>query len=50
VSIKNAGLANGGIMPMTEQHGDSPPYWLVYFTIPSCNGTGARWRSVGRAA
>jgi predicted enzyme related to lactoylglutathione lyase len=25
VSIRNAGHTNGGIMPMTEQHGDAPP-------------------------
>ena len=32
VTIKNAGSSNGGIMPMTEQHGDAPSYWLTYFT------------------
>src|SRR3712207_52110 len=33
VSIRNAEFSNGGIMPMTEQHGDAPPFWLTYFTV-----------------
>jgi predicted enzyme related to lactoylglutathione lyase len=34
VAIENAASQNGGIRPMTEQHGDAPPYWLTYFTVP----------------
>lgn len=34
ITIKNAGISNGGIMPMTEQHGDAPSYWLTYCTAP----------------
>src|SRR5919199_1048247 len=45
--IKNAGSSNGGIMPMTEQHGDAPPHWLAYFTVPSCEEAGARVRELG---
>ena len=37
VVIKNAGRTNGGIMPMTEQNGDIPSFWLAYFTVPSCD-------------
>jgi predicted enzyme related to lactoylglutathione lyase len=37
-TIKNAGSANGGFMPMTEQHGDAPSFWLPYFTVASCDG------------
>jgi uncharacterized protein len=47
VTIKNAGSSNGGIMPMTEQHGDAPPYWLAYFTVPSCDAAVARVRELG---
>src|SRR5919107_2310294 len=36
VTIKNADFENGGIMPIMEQHGDAPPHWLAYFTVPSC--------------
>jgi hypothetical protein len=34
VVIQNAGSSNGGIMPITEQHGDAPPYWLAYSRFP----------------
>jgi uncharacterized protein len=35
-TIQNAGFQNGGFMPMTEQHGDAPSFWLPYFTVSSC--------------
>ena len=47
VTIKNAGWSNGGIMPMTEQHGDAPPYWLPYFIVPSCDDAAAKVRELG---
>jgi uncharacterized protein len=34
-------------MPMTEQQGDAPPYWLTYFTVPSCDAAVARVRELG---
>jgi predicted enzyme related to lactoylglutathione lyase len=34
-TIKNAGSQNGGFMPMTEQHGDAPSFWIPYFTVSS---------------
>lgn len=45
--IQNNGWPNGGIMPMTEQHGDAPPFWLPYFTVSSCDGVAARVRELG---
>src|SRR5919202_506349 len=47
VVIKNAGGSNGGIMPMTEQHGDAPSFWLTYFTVPSCDAAVSRVRELG---
>ena len=47
ILIKNAGSSNGGIMPMTEQHGDAPPHWIPYFTVPSCDGAVAKVRELG---
>jgi uncharacterized protein len=47
VIIKNAGRSNGGIMPMTEEHGDTPPYWLAYFTVESCDEAVAKARELG---
>ena len=47
VSITNAGRPGGGIMPVAEEHGDAPAYWLVYFTVPSCDAAAARVRDLG---
>ena len=47
VVIKNAGSSNGGIMPMTEQHGAAPSHWLAYFTVPSREEVVARLRELG---
>ena len=47
VAIRNAGSTNGGIMPMTEQHGGAPSHWLAYFTVSSCDGAVARVRELG---
>jgi predicted enzyme related to lactoylglutathione lyase len=49
VTIKNAGFVNGGIMPMTEQHGDAPPHWLAYFTVLSCEDAVTRVQELGGA-
>jgi predicted enzyme related to lactoylglutathione lyase len=50
VTIKNSGSSNGGIMPMTEQHGDTPPYWLTYFTVLSCDSAVSKVRELGGGA
>ena len=50
VTIRNAGHTNGGIMPMTEQHGDAPPYWLTYFTVPSSEGAISKAQELGGEA
>ena len=47
VVIRNAGSSNGGIMPMTEQHGGALPHWLAYFTVRSCDGAIARVWELG---
>ncbi|MGF1504604.1 MAG: VOC family protein [Chloroflexi bacterium] len=31
--IKNKGRSNGGILKMTEDWGEMPPHWMVYFSI-----------------
>jgi predicted enzyme related to lactoylglutathione lyase len=46
-SINNAGSLNGGLMPMTEEHGDAPSYWLPYFTVRSTEGAVAKIRDLG---
>jgi predicted enzyme related to lactoylglutathione lyase len=47
VVIKNSGRSNGGIMPMTEQPYDTPPFWLAYFTVLSCDAAVAKVRELG---
>jgi len=48
-TIKNAGNQNGGFMPMTEQHGDAPSFWIPYFTVSSRDGAIERARELGGA-
>ena len=36
-------------MPIMEQHGDAPPHWLAYFTVPSCEDAVARVQELGGA-
>ena len=47
VTIQNSGSINGGVMPMTEAHGDAPPHWLPYFTVASCDGATAKAHELG---
>lgn len=47
VTIANSGSINGGVMPMTEAHGDAPPQWLPYFTVASCDAAAAKVRELG---
>ena len=48
LTIKNsAGRMNGGIMPTSGAHGDAPSFWLVYFTVPSCDDAVARTEELG---
>lgn len=50
VTIKNqSGWMNGGIMPMTGQHGDAPSYWLPYFTVASCDEAAETAKRLGGA-
>ncbi len=49
VTIRIAGSQNGGFMPMTEQHGDAPSFWLPYFTVSSCDEAVEKARVLGGA-
>ena len=48
-TIKNAGSQNGGFMPLSEEHGDAPSFWLPYFTVASCDETVEKTRGSGGA-
>ncbi len=48
LTIKNsAGRMNGGLMPTTGTPADAPSFWLVYFTVPSCDDAVARTQKLG---
>ncbi len=49
-TIRNAGSMNGGIMPMMQHNDDARPYWLPYFTVPSCEGAISRAHELGGEA
>jgi len=36
------GQSIGGMMAMTEQHGDAPPHWLPYVMVEDCDATAAK--------
>jgi predicted enzyme related to lactoylglutathione lyase len=48
-TIENAGSQNGGFMPMSEQQGDAPSFWVPYFTVASCDETVEKARVLGGA-
>ena len=48
-TIKNAGSQNGGFMPLSEEHGDAPSFWLPYFTVSSCDGAVEKVQESGGA-
>jgi predicted enzyme related to lactoylglutathione lyase len=45
--IKNKGRSNGGIIQMSEEWGDTPPNWTVYFTVADVEVAAAKAESLG---
>ncbi|HET7272480.1 MAG TPA: VOC family protein [Rubrobacter sp.] len=48
-TVKNNGSQNGGFMPLAEQHGEAPSFWLSYFTVSSRDGTVEKVQELGGA-
>ena len=48
-TIRNAGSQNGGFMPLSEERGDAPSFWLPYFTVSSCDEAVEKARGSGGA-
>ncbi len=44
---KNAGTDFGGILRMTEEWGDVPPHWSVYWQVSDCNSSAAKIKELG---
>ncbi len=47
VTSENKESMNGGIMPMTEDHGDAAPQWLPYFTTENLDASVAKIEDLG---
>jgi len=47
--IENAGRSNGGILQMTEEWGDAPAHWIVYFAVADAEDAAERVRALGGA-
>ncbi len=45
--IQCGGRENGGIMQMTEEWGEIPPHWSVYFTVEDTEATVAKVQELG---
>jgi predicted enzyme related to lactoylglutathione lyase len=46
-TIKNSGWQNGGFMPLSEEHGEAPSFWLPYFSVSSCDETANKAKEAG---
>jgi hypothetical protein len=45
--ILRDGQMNGGIMEMTEEWGEAPPHWMVYFAVADIDAAAKRLRALG---
>jgi predicted enzyme related to lactoylglutathione lyase len=41
------GKSIGGMMAMTEQHGEAPPHWLPYVLVDDCDSSAAKVTELG---
>jgi predicted enzyme related to lactoylglutathione lyase len=41
------GKSIGGMMEMTQQHGDAPPHWLPYVLVDDCNASAGKVTELG---
>lgn len=49
-SFSNQGRMAGGMLQMTEEWGDMPPHWSVYFAVADCDETVKRAQELGGTA
>jgi len=45
--IENAGRPNGGMLQMTEEWGDTPAHWMVYFAVEDAGAAAERVCALG---
>lgn len=45
--IENAGRPNGGMLQMTDEWGDTPAHWMVYFAVDDADTVAERVKALG---
>jgi len=45
--FSNRGRAAGGMLPMTEEWGEMPPHWMVYFAVDDCDASLEKAKELG---
>lgn len=46
-SFRNNGRMNAGMLEMTDEWGDIPPHWMVYFAVADCDASAEKAKSLG---
>jgi predicted enzyme related to lactoylglutathione lyase len=46
-TIMNKGRGNGGMIQMTEEWGDAPSQWMVYFSVADCDASIEKAKTLG---
>jgi predicted enzyme related to lactoylglutathione lyase len=46
-TIMNKGRGNGGMIQMTEEWGDAPSHWMVYFSVADCDASIEKAKTLG---
>ena len=47
--FKNGEAFAGGMLQMTEEWGDIPPHWMVYFAVDDCDASAQKIQDLGGA-
>lgn len=45
--LEQGNIAFGGVMPMTEEWGDIPSHWMLYFRVEDCDQISAKAQELG---
>ena len=47
LELKNGKSSFGGILKMTEEFGNAPPHWAVYWQVSDCDASAAKLKELG---
>ena len=45
--FSNQGTAQAGMLKLTPEMGDMPPFWMPYFMVTDCDASAARAKQLG---